>query len=271
MNLILVDDNPVELKLFEVECGETPDFSVSAVFSRPLDALAFAEKNRVDAAILDVHMPLMDGFDLAERLRAIRREMLTVFVSADESTAARAVRMRADAVLFKPYTREDVTDVLRRLRLLAPRLSGRLTAHLFGKFDLYASGLRVEFPTAKAKELCALCIANRGGTVSTYEILEKLWPERTVARASETSGYRKAIKALFDTLKLYGAGDLFERRYGFCRIAPEEIDCDLYDLLDYDRAAAAAYGGQILPEYPWAEPLTRRADEVAQKLRGQNG
>lgn len=267
MNVILVDDNPVELKLFEVECGGTPDFAVTAVFSRAPEALAYAEKNRVDVAVLDIHMPVMDGFELAEKLRRVRREMLIVFVSADTELAARAMKMKPEYLIFKPYTREDVQDVLRRLRLMKPQLCGRVSARLFGKFDLYVDGNHVSFATKKAKELCALCIAQRGGTVSTYEILEKLWPGRTVARASDTSGYRKAIRSLFETLREYHVEDLFERRYGYCRIAPEEIDCDYYRLMDFDRTAAAAYGGQILPEYPWAGPLREHADALAEKLR----
>ena len=267
MKMMLVDDNLIELRLFEIECSDLPDFEIAASFSKSVDALEYVKENRVDIALLDIDMPVMDGFALAEKIREIRSETIIIFVTAHMDFAGRAMKMKADYIIFKPYTREDVLDVLRRARLMKPQLEKRIKAHMFGKFDLYVGGERVIFASNKAKELCALCISQRGGTVSTYEIIDKLWVGSVVRRASETSGYRKAIKSLLETLRAYGIDDIFERKYGFCRIQPEDIECDWFSLLDYDKTTANAYGGSIMPEYPWATELGNRASEIVAMLK----
>ncbi len=267
MRIMLVDKTPNDLSLFEKECAALPDFEVVASFSDSTDALEYAKEHPVDLVALDTVLPQMDGFMLAEKLRKIRPEMIVIFVTAHTEHAADAIRKKADYIVFKPCTEEDVADALARARYLRPRLTGRIFAHTFGKFDLYVSGERVIFSTNKAKELAALCISQRGGTVSTYEIIEKLWVGSKVQRASETSGYRKAIKSMLETFKAYHIEDIFERKYGSCRIIPDEIDCDYYRLLDYEKLTAKNYGGQIMPEYPWAKELKKRADEIVSMLK----
>lgn len=267
MRVMLVDANPTDLSLFETECKSLPDFEVAASFSNASEALEYAKEHSVDLVLLDTVLPQADGFSLAENLRKIRPEMIVIFVTEHTEHAAEAIRKKADYIVFKPCTAEDVTDALRRARYLRPRLSKRIFAHTFGKFDLYVNGERVIFSTKKAKELAALCISQRGGTVSTYEIIEKLWVGSKVQRASETSGYRKAIKSMLETFKQYGIADIFERKYGSCRITPDDIDCDYYRLLDYDKLTAKDYPGQMMPEYPWAKDLKRRADEIAAMLK----
>ena len=267
MRVMLVDESPINLSLFETECTALPDFEVAASFSDAPEALEYAKEHPVDLVILDTVLPQTDGFTLAEQLRQIRPEMIVIFATEHTEHAAEAIRKKADYIVFKPCTKEDVTDALVRARYLRPRLSKRISAHTFGKFDLYVNGERVVFSTKKAKELAALCISQRGGTVSTYEIIEKLWVGSKVQRASETSGYRKAIKSMLETFRAYHIEDIFERKYGSCRIVPDDIDCDYYRLLDYEMVTAKNYGGQVMPEYPWAKDLKKRADEIVAMLK----
>ncbi|TYT74013.1 response regulator [Desulfobotulus mexicanus] len=69
-----------------------------------LDALSILEKNRVDAVISDIMMPVMDGVDL---LREIRRQypmvrviMITGYVTLENALAC--MRNQADTCIFKP-------------------------------------------------------------------------------------------------------------------------------------------------------------------------
>ena len=69
MKVILVDDEPLSLDLFKIECGNMPGFEVAGFFDNAADALAYAQENPVDFALLDIDMPEMNGIKLARRLR----------------------------------------------------------------------------------------------------------------------------------------------------------------------------------------------------------
>lgn len=267
MKILLLDKNLTSFTAVEAEALKAPDFEIAAAFSTSDEAVNYASQNTVDVVFIGENLSDTDGISALLKLREINKSIIAIFVTANDADAANAIRAKFDYVVFKPCTNEDVADALTRARYLAPRLEKRIKATLFGKFDLYVSGQRVLFSTKKSKELAALCISQRGGTVSTYEIIEKLWVGSSVTRASETSGYRKAIKSMLETFKEYGIDYIFERKYGSCRIAHEDIECDYYRLLDYDKTAAKAYGGAILPEYHWSEEMKKHADELVSIIK----
>ena len=61
---ILVDDELWAMDKFEIEAAAIPDIEIVGKFDRSDEALRFAEKNRVDFALLDVEMPGMNGLEL---------------------------------------------------------------------------------------------------------------------------------------------------------------------------------------------------------------
>ncbi len=86
-------------------------------------ALAEARRFRPDLVLVDVMMPGMDGFDLAQRLRGDRDTSLTpiIFLSARGQTAdkVRAFKLGAEDYLVKPF---DAAELVARVeRALARR------------------------------------------------------------------------------------------------------------------------------------------------------
>ena len=79
--------------------------------------------DRVDAVLLDVSMPVMDGIETIRRLRAIRPRVPVVVTSGfDEREAMRRFQGEpVDAFLQKPYRAARVAQVIRDA--LAPRLT----------------------------------------------------------------------------------------------------------------------------------------------------
>ena len=251
MRVILVDDEPLSLNLFKLECGNMPGFEVAGFFDNAADALQFAEKNPVDFALLDIDMPEMSGIELARRLRLCRPDMVIIFVTAHPEYAADAIHAKADFVVFKPYEREDILDALERARLLSERQKKRIRIRTFGHFDLFVDGRLVNFKSAKAKELLALCVSRLGGEVTIHEMVETLWP----GDGEQGLGYRTTIKALADALKEAGAERLLKRKRGVISLVSDEFDCDLYDFKAGKSAAVNAYHGQFMQQYAWARPL----------------
>ena len=261
MKVILVDDEPLSLNLFKLECGNMPGFDVVGFFDNPSDALNYAQKNPVDFALLDINMPEMTGIELARRLRMVRPDMVIIFVTAHPEYAVDAIHAKADFVVFKPYEREDILDALERARLLSERQKKRIRFRTFGHFDMFVDGHLVNFKSAKAKELLALCISRMGGEVTIYEMVETLWS----GTGDAGLGYRTTIKALSDALKDVGAEKLLKRKRSVLYLDPEEFDCDLYDFKAGKISALNAYHGEFMQQYAWAR--TMAADLDAEKAK----
>ena len=114
MKTILVDDMLLDLQLFELKCADMPDFEIVGKFTDPNAAIEYAAGHVVDFALLDIDMPGMDGIHLAQALRRLRSDIIIVFATAHPKFAVEALKMKADYIIFKPFDREDIADVMER-------------------------------------------------------------------------------------------------------------------------------------------------------------
>ena len=264
MKTILVDDMLLDLQLFELKCADMPEFEIVGKFTDPNQAIAYAASHVVDFALLDIDMPGINGMELAQRLRQIRGDIIIVFATAHPKFAVDALRMKADYMIFKPFDREDIADVMERAKLLRRRQSKRFFFRTFGSFDMLVDGEPVRFRSAKAKELMALCLYRQGCPVSIHEIVECLWGEEA-ARADST-GYRRTIKELTDTLRDCAAEELILRARGSLQLRLELVDSDYQRVLEGDEDAICHFQGDFLRQYSWAEPMIYTLQEKKQLM-----
>ena len=272
MRTILVDDMILDLRLFELKCADMPEFEIVGKFTDPLEAIAYARENTVDFAVLDVDMPGMSGIELARELRNIRSHIIIVFATAHPKFAVDAIKMKADYVIFKPFDREDIIDVLERAKLFRQRQKKRYRFHTFGLFDMEVNGIPVKFRSGKAKELMALCVYFNGRPVSIHEMVEKLWGDEA-ADSPENTGYRRTIKELTDTLKACGAEELFVRERGSIRVRMDLAESDYQEFLQGSMEACLKFQGAFMDQYSWAEGavyglLERKSIMLSDKLAG---
>jgi two-component system capsular synthesis sensor histidine kinase RcsC len=118
----VIDDNPDIVFTLRVELESDPTMQVFG-FDNPVTALVEFEPNFYDLLLIDVNMPLMDGFQLAQNL--VRRDIniRVCFMTAGEINmdtarevhAAREVHPLKSIGCFikKPITSEEL---LRRIR-----------------------------------------------------------------------------------------------------------------------------------------------------------
>ncbi len=78
------------------------------------EALKLAESEKVDIVVLDILMPVMDGFDVLKRLRAIS-DIPVIAISAHSSASEEALLLGADDFMDKPFRPEELTKKIKTL------------------------------------------------------------------------------------------------------------------------------------------------------------
>lgn len=107
-------------------------------------ALALLEQEAFDLVLLDVMMPVMDGFELLEHLKADEalKHLPVIMISAlnDSENMARGIAMGADDYLPKPFNRD----------ILKARVGASLARkRLHDREQMYARALEREFEIAR--------------------------------------------------------------------------------------------------------------------------
>ena len=112
--LLIVDDEPNLLRAVEA-CLRAEGFEVVTARSGR-DALVSIAQTVPDLVVSDIRMPGMNGFELAQHLRASSRTMLVpvVFLTAKDETADRIEGFRSgvDAYLTKPFEPDELVAVI---------------------------------------------------------------------------------------------------------------------------------------------------------------
>lgn len=110
-NILVVDDNP-DVADTTASLLQAYGFNVSVAYGGS-EALAIARVIRPDLVFLDIGMPLMDGYEVARRLRA-DTELCTAKLIAFTAWGDEASRLKASAAGFDLHLTKpsNVTDII---------------------------------------------------------------------------------------------------------------------------------------------------------------
>ena len=128
-----------------------------------------------DAIVLDVMLPLLDGWQVLERLRASRKTPVLMLTARDAARdRVRGLDAGADDYLVKPF---DLEELFARLRAIIRRAAGQtLNVIEAAARRVTLDGHLVELT---AREYCLLefLAMHRGGTVTRTALYEHLFDE----------------------------------------------------------------------------------------------
>ncbi|HEX7314213.1 MAG TPA: response regulator [Pyrinomonadaceae bacterium] len=117
LRVLVVDDAPDVTELLALLMSHA-GYEVETAFSAP-EAFDAARAGRFDAVISDIGMPGMNGYQLAEALRALPGYESTPLIAVTGFThiedRERAHRAGFDYFLHKPINPSDLLDAVRRL------------------------------------------------------------------------------------------------------------------------------------------------------------
>jgi len=125
--LIVDDEAPARNRLREVlaDCSAELPVTVAGEAASGREALAWLEQHEADVALLDIHMPEMNGIELAQHMQKLPAPPAIVFSTAFDQHAIEAFEVNAVDYLLKPVRRERLLSALRKASAFSPaRLVG---------------------------------------------------------------------------------------------------------------------------------------------------
>ena len=112
--VLVVDDDP-DIRELLFSALEDEGFEVVPV-ANGAEALAVIRTFQPDVILLDLMMPVMDGWQFASELRAREQEIPLVLLSAARDLGAHAKQLAAADVITKPF---DLAELLPKITRVA--------------------------------------------------------------------------------------------------------------------------------------------------------
>jgi len=153
-------------------------------FTNGKDAFQAFKQQEFDLCILDVMLPQMDGFELAEAIRKLNVAVPIIFLSAKtlKEDRIRGLKLGADDYLVKPYSMEElILKIEVFLQRSQKQPANKNNSCTIGSFtfdpDNYAiskNGETIQL-TERESALLKLFIDNKNVILKREKILTALW------------------------------------------------------------------------------------------------
>lgn len=147
------------------------------------EAWAKFSESKPDICVLDVMMPEMDGFTLAEKIKQVDPDMPLLFLTAKslKEDIVKGLKLGADDYITKPFDPEvlilRINNILKRVySTVNDEYSISSTILNFNTLELKCVTC-VEKLTLKEAQLLRYLIANKNNILKRDDILTEIWGE----------------------------------------------------------------------------------------------
>jgi two-component system OmpR family response regulator len=214
VKLLLVEDEP-RLQRSLVKALREENYAVDTADDGEV-GLFKAESSDYDAVILDVLLPILDGWQVLERLRLHKRTPVLMLTARDAGIdRVRGLDSGADDYLVKPF---DLPELLARIRALIRRMAGhavstiRLGDVVIDSRSCTVTKCNVAIGlTAREFRILEYLAVHRGKVISRTELHDHLLDENEDTLSNLLDVHVHAIR------KKIGAGLISTRRgHGYC-------------------------------------------------------
>jgi len=210
-NILYVEDDE-NLGMLVSDFLEMEGFNIH-LCSNGEEALKVYKKQDFDLCLLDIMLPKMDGYTLAEKIRKNNSQLPIIFLSAksQEEDRIKGFLTGADDYITKPFSTEELKlRIISILRRSKPQLSKAKKVKLPKKITLgtlvyntvtmrIIDGENEQRLTKKENELLKLLLANKNRVVTREEALLSIWgsDDHLTSRSMDVyiTKLRKILKA----------------------------------------------------------------------------
>ena len=180
-------------------------YDITAICSTANEAYEKAISNNVDLVLMDIYLIESDGIEATARIKEVKPNLPVIFLSAymDEETIDRAIRVKPEAYLTKPFNRKDLAVSIKvALKSKEPfMMTGDIILDNEFSFnsnssELICCGENVSL-TKKERTLLILFLKQKNHLITIENIEYELWPNKP----SNDSRRRSLISRLRAKLK----------------------------------------------------------------------
>lgn len=181
---ILIAEDDVNLRFIIQDNLEIQGYKVTTAADGE-EAIQLFRQAQPDVCIFDVMMPKLDGFGVAQKIRAENQEVPILFLTAKGAKEDRlqGFRVGGDDYLTKPFSIEELifrVEVFLKRRQIG-KDPGKEVAFKTDKLNFLPGQLKIECQqetinlTYKEAELLELFFRNQGQVLKREDILIKIW------------------------------------------------------------------------------------------------
>ena len=131
--ILIADDHPIVRQGLRQAIEATANMKVVAEVGNGQEALEQLRLVHPDIAVLDVDMPIVDGFTIAQKLREEGTDTKVVFLTVhrEESFLNKALKVGARGYILKDSSLADIIAGIQKVCAGHPFISPSMTPHLF--------------------------------------------------------------------------------------------------------------------------------------------
>lgn len=180
--ILIVDDEPRYVRLMEANL--TSDLYEVVKAYNGEQALAAVSSESPDLVILDIMMPILDGFTVCERIRKFSTvPIIVVTVKGEEQDRVRGLDMGADDYIVKPFSATELLARVRAVLRRAAKPSAGVTQTVFkhgdleidmAKAEVFLKGKMVYLSATEYRILIQL-VQNAGAVIPSEQLLRDVW------------------------------------------------------------------------------------------------
>lgn len=178
MPLLIVDDDEAILQLVSIHLEQAGYHVIKA--SNAEAALAFLQQQEVDLAIIDVMMPGMDGFELANIVtKEYEIPVILLTAKGQIEDKEKGFEQGIDDYIVKPFETKEllfrVHAILRRYRKAIPSLNvvGNIKINP-NTYELTIANKQYIWPLREL-EILAYFLQRTGRHVSRWDLIDEIW------------------------------------------------------------------------------------------------
>ncbi|MBU1669006.1 response regulator transcription factor [bacterium] len=201
MKILLLEDDPILSEVI-VEHLEYYNYNVTPVFNG-LEAEELVYKEKFDLLLLDVNVPLLNGFELIKELRASNNLTPVIFITSMNTpqNVEKGFALGADDYLKKPFEMIELKARIENIRrhfkidessLIQIKDEVRYDS---AKYLLYL-GAKEEKLSKKEGEFLAYFLHNRAKVISNDELMVNVWSYETSPTPATIRTYIKNLRRL---------------------------------------------------------------------------